>query len=397
MFTRSFVSFALVLVFLVAAANAAIPYFGDETEGAGVVAKMEVMRRGGRVYDPDTVVNLKRFNTMLKSCLARYSRTRRELTGNRVYRKAIPTVDRLAPIGQNGTYVGYLEVGNPPQHIEFDLDMTSSDMWLESTTSVRGTRFDFEQSQTYFTDSRIVFRDCVESTDSLKFSGGTSFEFPIAHCTPHRATVRTLNPSGGMIGLAHSSLSQTNLPNFFEEAAKEGRLAKSMVTVEFFKGDVNAGAVVGFGGAAHQVDECLYAPVKTFGFWQILFKTLLVDGNGVIDNFQAVIDVTSPFVLAPPEDVRKFYSGISGAQPLADGFWSYPCFVNPKIHVEHGGWLFPFLDNSLGKVKESSGYCVGPVVEADISGLWVIGEPFLRGVLSVFDFDEKRVGFRTLG
>ncbi|KAK7205770.1 aspartic peptidase domain-containing protein [Myxozyma melibiosi] len=384
----------LALLLLAALAAAAVPYYGNDSPDASVVAKVAVGRRGGRVYTPDSVANLKRFRALLRASLQRYNRTKRELQGNRVVRKAVTLPDKLAPIGADGTFFTNLKLGSPAQDIFFDIDMTSSDFWVESTTSVRGTRFRSENSQSYFTDSRLVFKDCVGSNEALEI-GEQKFSIDFAHCTPHPSTVRTLNPSGGMLGLAHSSLSQTGLPHFFESAVATNKLSDAIFAIEYIQDDPKGGAVLSIGGVAHKVDDPLYAPLKTYGFWQMLFKSLMIDGNTVIDNIQGVIDVNSPFILAPSEDVRMFYNAISGAQPLADGFWSYPCFEDPKIHIEHAGWLFPIKDASLGKVKEASGYCVGPVVEADLAGLWVIGEPFLRGVLSVFDFDQKRIGFRT--
>lgn len=61
---------------------------------------------------------------------------------------------------------------------------------------------------------------------------------------------------------------------------------------------------------------------------------------------------------------------------------------------------------SLGKLADGTGYCVGSVVETEMgtskdwtgSGMkdmWVLGEPFLRGLGVVFDIDNGRVGVRT--
>lgn len=82
---------------------------------------------------------------------------------------------------------------------------------------------------------------------------------------------------------------------------------------------------------------------------------------------------------------------------------------------------------SLGKLAVGSGYCVGAVVETrmgvklpkkdgkskykgyeaiyggvagEIAGngmrdVWVIGEPFFRGVGGAFDFKTQEVGFRS--
>ncbi|KAK9455158.1 aspartic peptidase domain-containing protein [Dipodascopsis uninucleata] len=389
-FTISLFWIALLLA-VALPALALMPYSGQQDT---VVARTDIYRRGGAVYRAETPANLPRFKNLLKATLARYAHTRRELQGNRVVRKAVPLTEKLAPIGEDGTWFANVRLGSPSQDLQFDIDMTSADFWVESTTSVRGVRFNSELSQTYFTESKLVFRDCVASLDTLGI-GLDDFKIDFAHCTPPKASVKTLNPSGGMFGLAHTSLTQVGLRHFFDVKDSE-QLAESMFAIEYKMDDDAIGAVLSLGGVAHKVDDPLWAPVKTHGFWQILFKSMLVDGNTVLDNIQGVIDVNCPFILAPSEDVRMFYNAISGAQPLSGGFWSYPCFENPKVHIEHAGWLFPFKDVSLGKVKEDSGYCVGPVVEADLDGLWVIGEPYLKGVLSVFDFKERRIGFRTI-
>lgn len=61
---------------------------------------------------------------------------------------------------------------------------------------------------------------------------------------------------------------------------------------------------------------------------------------------------------------------------------------------------------SLGKLADGTGYCVGSVVEtrmglrkqwmgSGMKDMWVLGEPFFRGLGVVFDMDNMRVGVRT--
>ncbi|KAK9427466.1 aspartic peptidase domain-containing protein [Lipomyces doorenjongii] len=383
---------ALAVLAHIAFSFAHVPFYGDNATSSGIVAKVPIYRRGGRVYNPEWISNMSRFNEVLKSSLKRYSRSKRELHGNQVVRKAISLSEKLAAIGEDGSWYANVELGNPGQKVEFDIDMTSSDFWVESTTSVRGTRFEARNSQSYVSKDRLGFEDCVESLDSLVF-GDKKFNVEFAHCNPPRASLRTLDPSGSIMGLAHSSLSQTSLPHFFENAKEKRKLADSIFAIEF-KNDFSG--VLSFGGLARYHDEPLFAPVKCTGFWQVLFKTVLLNGNLIQSNILGTIDMTSPFVLAPAEDVRMIYNAISGSEPLGNGFWSYPCSENPKIHLEYAGWWFPFKDSSLGKVKEYSDYCVGPLVEADLDGRWIIGEPFLRNVVTVFDFGRNSVGIRSL-
>jgi len=62
---------------------------------------------------------------------------------------------------------------------------------------------------------------------------------------------------------------------------------------------------------------------------------------------------------------------------------------------------------SLGKLADGTGYCVGSVVESSsmaygkewfesgLKDVWVLGEPFFRGLGVVFDMEQGRVGVRT--
>lgn len=162
-------------------------------------------------------------------------------------------------------------------------------------------------------------------------------------------------------------------------------------------------------------------------------QAIWIDGARVMQNQAAVIDINSPFILAPPLAVKAFYSSVSGAWPLPapySNFYAYPCLNPPVIHFEFGTDKFPFMQGgrgvdwtgmpggkfSLGRLKEGSGYCVGAVVETrmgiredqreglagsqrrsrvgsrwktvggnGMKDVWVIGEGFFRGVGGVFD------------
>jgi hypothetical protein len=120
--------------------------------------------------------------------------------------------------------------------------------------------------------------------------------------------------------------------------------------------------------------------------------------------------------------------------PPYDQFYTFPCLNPPVLHFEFGTGQFPVMQGgkgadvfsapggkfSLGKSKVGSGYCVGAVVETrmgvdetkamgrkrqgelgsenagnGLKDIWVIGEPFWRGVGTAFDFSENRVGVRA--
>ena len=195
-------------------------------------------------------------------------------------------------------------------------------------------------------------------------------------------------------------------------------------------------------------DNWKWSPIEgAEGWWQTLMRGVWTDGVKVLKNQPCVIDISTPFILAPPQAAKTFYASISGSHRLPapyQSFYAFPCNNPPQVHVEFSGWRFPTMRGykdygqsggpngkfSLGKVTEESGYCVGAIVETKMgvgdlapvkkghsrkedtlrglgqleSGMlagngmrdvWVLGEPIFRGLGLVFDLKAKKVGFRT--
>ncbi|KAL8900314.1 MAG: hypothetical protein Q9192_001137 [Flavoplaca navasiana] len=172
------------------------------------------------------------------------------------------------------------------------------------------------------------------------------------------------------------------------------------------------------------------------GWWQTLMQGVWVGGSRVLQNQAVVIDINTPFILAPPLAVKTFYAAVAGSRPLDppySNFYVFPCMNPPTAEFEFQGVRFPAMQGgrgmeyasaiipggkfSLGRLKHGSGYCVGAIVEtrmglkeekegmtggskqgigpaaASVGSLagngmrdvWVIGERFFRGVSGVFD------------
>lgn len=145
----------------------------------------------------------------------------------------------------------------------------------------------------------------------------------------------------------------------------------------------------------------------------------------VLKNQPVVLDINMPFILAPPIAALRFYDSIGGSKrldPPYDSFFAFPCLNHVNIAFEIGGWNFPSMNGegtredaiygpaggrfSLGKLADGTGYCVGSVVEttmglreewrkSGMKDMWVLGEPFFRGLGVAFDGEKRRVGVRT--
>lgn len=157
-----------------------------------------------------------------------------------------------------------------------------------------------------------------------------------------------------------------------------------------------------------------------------------------------ILQINTPFTLAPPLAARNLYSSIPGAArlpPPYSNFYSFPCLNPPVLAFEFATWMFPVFQGglgipleggerakmSLGKLDAGSGMCVGVIVEMPESmigardgpgkrrkkgtktervlgddgagnglrDIWVLGETFWRGIGGVFDVSTA-VGARLV-
>jgi hypothetical protein len=317
--------------------------------------------------------------------------------------------------------------------------------------------------------------DTIHLTD---LTNKTSISISLPMCSPSKSSRATLRKSGSILGLSpsssSSSLSRLDSPPLLQQLLSSKVLSKDVFSLTLLD---EATGVLSFGGTlAGEVEEAkmrtqvevdfLGDPTATSekidaevankmaifptdmedqfrwvptrgaaeGWWTTLLPGVWINNIKVLKNQPVLLDVQSPFVLAPPLAARRFYESIGGCSRLPapyDMFWKFPCLNRPNIAVEFGGWWFPVMSGeggrseaiwgpdggrlSLGKLKmggndTGSGYCVGRVVETRMglhgaegggwggSGLrdvWVLGEPVFRGVGIAFDGEKGRIGFRN--
>ncbi|KAI9831790.1 MAG: hypothetical protein M1819_004687 [Sarea resinae] len=457
---------------------------------ASPVFHFTIHRRGG-AFPTEDVADLAFLTQEVAAAEARFNLTIREFKGNKVIRKARIREDSsdhgplMGDVGQHGRWFAKLKLGDPPQETEVDLDMLTSDLFVFTTTSNKGSRFDDLWSQSYTKPTKHPHPSCGIATDILELRK-TNVSVPIsfAHCKPSKSSLQTLLSSGSLLGLAPSkSLSETMTPSLIEQLDKAHLIDHpiwSLSLINAHEGVFSVGGTLadvvervdtqtkkqldqiggseGYNVAPGAVEatrekrggttaaakdtgmdwrsKWRWSKVQgAEGWWQILMQGAWVEKTKVLKNQPVVIDLNTPFILAPPNSARILYASISGSRPLPppyDAFHMFPCLNPPELHFEFGGWAFPALHGerglewsgrpggkfSLGRIDEGSGYCVGAIVETrmglgsdeanggDAQGqamgnngmrdVWVIGERFFWGVGGVFDVAEKTIAILSL-
>ncbi|KAI9797485.1 MAG: hypothetical protein M1825_005993 [Sarcosagium campestre] len=345
----------------------------------------------------------------------------------------------MGEVGRAGNWYGKLKMGVPPQGIDMDLNMLTWDFFLLSTSSDKGSPYIDFRSQTYeMTGEYPGYPSCKLPRDTVHLPTiNMSMTVLFPHCRAHKSTQRTLGASGAMLGLGPSrSLSQTKTDSLLRQLVDSGVVESdmwSLMLIDEHEGVLSIGGTasdaiaqadkatkdqldsLGNTGQASMAEDsapaadALEANASALekraqrglkdrataewetawrwsrvqgaaGWWQILMQGVWVDGSKVLKNQPVIIDLNTPFILAPPLAARAFYGSISGARampPPHDQFYTFPCLNPPDLHFEFARWNFPVMKGtasgryhrwprskfSLGRVKEGSGYCVGAVVE----------------------------------
>ncbi|KAL8778011.1 MAG: hypothetical protein Q9213_007609 [Squamulea squamosa] len=489
------------------------------------VVHLTLARRGGTfegTVPGNDSVEMELLLEQLEMAEARFNLTRREVKGNKLVRKAKSRAlggkdddELMGQMASNGTWFAHLSIGEPPQVIDLDLNMLTSDFYVRHTTSHAGTRYDDLFSKTFVKSNQHPYRSCTLPTDVFHLpTVDTTIPLPFAYCRPLKGSQETLQASGSMLGLAPSKhlrqIDTTFLLHQLLKASVVERPIFSLMLVSGSEGVLSIGGTAApaadmvskqtaeqldRAGAQEKINAFTEANGKTLeggsnslakantphekaslarrgdeakgfkarwadwregwtwskvqgaeGWWQTLMQGVWVGGSRVLQNQAVVIDINTPFILAPPLAVKTFYAAVAGSRPLDppySNFYVFPCMNPPSIEFEFQGTRFPAMQGgrgveyasaiipggkfSLGRLKHGSGYCVGAIVEtrmglkeekegmtsgskqgigsaaASVGSLagngmrdvWVIGERFFRGVSGSFDVYEKRIGFRA--
>lgn len=183
------------------------------------------------------------------------------------------------------------------------------------------------------------------------------------------------------------------------------------------------------------------------GWHMTLVTGVWINGVKVLKNQPVLLDVNCPFILAPINVASQVYKAMPGARKLSnlleqqqDGennFYAFPCLNEIDIALELAGWKFSLAKGelredavhgpvggrfSLGQVDMRAnhsdideavrtGYCVGIIVGSSMGvrkqwersamrDVWVLGEPFFRGLGVAFDMGDSqgkggKIGFRV--
>ncbi|CAG8512337.1 3239_t:CDS:1 [Racocetra persica] len=145
--------------------------------------------------------------------------------------------------------------------------------------------------------------------------------------------------------------------------------------------------------------------INTVGFWEINLDGVKLDDTPMsISGRSAIIDTGSTVLFVPSDDAAAINKQIPGAEfDNKTNTYKVPCPPDPcctstssipTISLRFGGVDYTIPSEDV--IYNSLFQCITVIVPFDLEGhpnTWVVGQSFLKNVYSVFDVENRKVGF----
>lgn len=306
-------------------------------------------------------------------------------------------------------YWGTISLGNPPQAFKVVFDTGSGNLVVPSSScKTTGCKPHAKYDPDASTTAESVNSEDGDSALEITFGTGKidgrlikdelcigeSLCVDASFIAAEHETTEPFEdmPFDGILGLGFKDLSADSSFNIVDALKAKGRLPGGQFSFHVTDG---SDSEITFGGYRRDLaaSEVVWAPVVRESFWQVMVDDIAVDGSskGLCGSAkcQAAVD-TGTSMLAGPSDVIQQLGVLVGAETDCSNYNSLP-----KLGFKIGDAI---LELEPDDYMERSGHrCSLSFMSLDVpppkGPLFILGDPFLRRFLTIFDREGLRVGF----
>ncbi|KAL8763786.1 MAG: hypothetical protein Q9184_000488 [Pyrenodesmia sp. 2 TL-2023] len=210
-------------------------------------------------------------------------------------------------------------------------------------------------------------------------------------------------PMDGILGLGPPSSRSMEFPTAMETIQKAKALSSNLFGVNLQRADDGSiDGEISFGApnqAKYQGPISHTSLVAGASMWEIPIDDAKVNGKSCsMTGKSAIIDTGTSFILLPPSDAEQLHSQIPGSQQDGETF-NIPCTCQTPVQLIFSGVSYSIspADYVGDPISDGSSTCTTNFIGRRPFGpdQWLVGDVFLKNVYSVFDYDEKRIGFAS--
>lgn len=313
----------------------------------------------------------------------------------------------------NAQYYASVKIGTPAQEFNVIYDTGSSNLWVPETGCVHcGYRF-INKKNKYDKDTSSTF---VEdgSAFSIQYGSGavsgvyevetvtlaediivTGQKFASIHDAGGMGFAYTMSKFDGILGLGFDSISVGGAETVFHNAIEQGVVDEHVFA--FYLGD-NADGELTFGGYdsdKFEGDELTWVSLSEATYWRIEMDGVKI-GSFSTGPTDAIVDSGTSLITGPSKDIKEIASAV-GAKSTITGQFTIDCDKVEKI--PDITWTIDGKDYTVSGPKlviQTSGMCLFAMMGMDFpkpGPQWILGDVFMREYYTVFDYDNKKLGF----
>jgi len=314
---------------------------------------------------------------------------------------------------EDAEYYGEVEIGTPAQKFTVIYDTGSSNLWVPAkgcSNCKDGTpRYDSQSSSTYQKDGRSFAiqygtGSCngFISKDTTTIGGLPITGFEFAEVTEEAKDVFGTAPFDGILGMGVAAAAVDKVPMPMDQLVAQGKVQHNIFAFYLSSGG-KTGSTLTLGGTDSSLHDgdFKYVPVAAAShllpYWLISAKDIKIGGestkscNAFLGCYM-VVDTGTSVLAGPPNAVNVLLSKIGNVSSDCSNAQSLP-----EITITMGGNDFALgPDFYVIRVKDANGQeqCQMGIegINAGVP-LWILGDPFLRKYYTVWDGEQKRVGF----
>ncbi|KAK9492939.1 aspartic peptidase domain-containing protein [Lipomyces doorenjongii] len=332
------------------------------------------------------------------------------------------SVKNALPIDQNGSDISYyvdIQLGSHSSSVfRVVVDTGSYDLWVYSASCTNISCVSHHQFGPENSTTLEVFYDKsfsisygqgevsgVAATDYVEIAGyNVSMGFGLAVNVPNSFNAF---PVDGILGLSASDVQINGYPSIMAVLADGGLISREVFAIDLGTGIDPNGGSISLGGVdtSRFTGDISFVDVATTqGLWIVGVDDCYV--NGEAENFSdklALIDTGTTLILIPSDDALQIHKDLVGSAGVVrtDGInYVIACNTTTELAFGFGGvqWTIDPGDY-MGNTYDAHGNCVTNIQGVSVNGssTWLMGASFLKGVYTVYDKDNMRVGFAAKG
>jgi cathepsin D len=315
---------------------------------------------------------------------------------------------------QDSEYYGEVDIGSPAQKFQVIYDTGSSNLWVPSKTCSNckksGARYDSTGS-TKFKKNGKGFAlqygtgSCTGflSEDDVTLGGQTLTDFAFGEVTKEAADVFGQAPFDGILGMGPAKAAIDHVPMPMDQLVAQGKIQHNVFAYYLASGG-KAGSTLTLGGtdSSFYTGDFTYTPLakaaSILPYWMISASDIKIDGTssgacGWLLGCESVVDTGTSILVGPPSAMNKLIAKVGKVEQDCSNVKSLPTltftFGGHDFPLEPEFYVLRVHDPSTGKDQCQLG------MQGMNAGapLWILGDPFLRKYYTVWDADQKRVGF----